>query len=98
MNWIQTMNELVKQDLSDIAQVNVPSWFTLGWVNDWSFQALMQFNISNIQGILSIILLLLTIGFTGFKVYRAYVHFQWSKKDRNSRLDDTEGGNREDRF
>lgn len=79
---LNAMNELVKKDISDILQVNIPSWFTLGWVNDWNFSALLQINLSTTQEVLSVILLVLTIGFTAFKIYRAYRHFMWAKEDR----------------
>lgn len=76
------MNALIKKDLIDIAAVNVPNWTALGWVNGWNLTWINQISLSGTQDILSIIVLVLTIGFTLFKFYRAWRHWQWAKEDR----------------
>lgn len=82
---LTAMNELVKKDISDILQVNIPSWLTVGWIEGWFTigQTLPAIN-ESIQSYGPSIIILLTIGFTLFKIYRAYKHLKWAKKDRRS--------------
>lgn len=81
---IDTMNELVRKDISDIVQVNIPSWFTVGWMKGWFTigQITPQSINESIQSYGPSIIILLTIGFTLFKFFRAIKHYKWDKQDR----------------
>jgi hypothetical protein len=77
MNWITIMNSLVKQDMLDLAKVNVPSWGIVIW---------MQNSIQDINGFvqetgISIVIILVVL-YNLFKVVKMFHHMMMTKDER----------------